>query len=600
LFFIMASIDDLFKKPSIPSKRKLQVSHDPSSFYKSAKHDANGDVKGGSHASTVEDAPENNDDDDDDDDVEAGPAAPLPEADEGEDYGPDDDGGRFFGGGVDEGTKAAMDFVEKIDNEEEFVDEKYDLSWIRKLGLNFEKKISKNAELRAKYEDDPQKFMGSEADLDATIKNLSILSEHSGLYEEFAKLGCVSSLVSIVAHENADISIDAIEIINELVDEDVEASEEQWNAFVNAALDADLLNLLVQNFARLNESQETDGSGIYNSLAILESLASQSVLSERIGSNASILNWLLSRIQKLESPVTQNKQYAAEILAILVQSSTPNRIAIIDLDGVEIILQLLAPYRRRDPAKESDEEEFVENLFDTLTCLLDEPTGKTKFVEAEGVELVLIMVREGKLSKFRALRMLDHAMGSLLGGDVCSQVVEAQGLKTLFGLFMKKQDASTTEHLLGIFAALLRTLPGESAPRIRTLAKFAEKDYEKITKLVSLRREFGPRLVAVRQQIQGEMKGLDAPDQEMMEVEWFSRRMDAGLYTLQTLDMMLAWLAAEDSGMRSKITQLLGERDEGLADIKATLQEQVDGIVDTDDEAQFSKDMLRTLIGILG
>jgi hypothetical protein len=44
----------------------------------------------------------------------------------------------------------------------------------------------------------------------------------------------------------------------------------------------------------------------------------------------------------------------------------------------------------------------------------------------------------------------------------------------------------------------------------------------------------------------------------------------------------------------------LGERDEGLADIKATLQEQVDGIVDTDDEAQFSKDMLRTLIGILG
>jgi beta-catenin-like protein 1 len=595
----MASIDDLFKKPSIPSKRKLQVSHDPSSFYKSAKHDANGDAKGKSHASTVEDAPE---EEVNDDDVEAGPAAPPPEEDEDEDedYGPDDDGGRFFGGGVDEGTKAAMDFVEKVDNEGAFVNEKYDLSWIRKLGLNFEKKISKNAELRAKYEADPQKFMGSEADLDATIKDLSILSEHSELYEEFAKLGCVSSLVSIIAHENADVSIDALEIINELVDEDVEASEEQWDALVNAALEADLLNLLVQNFGRLDESQETDRSGIYNSLAILESLASQTVLSERIGSNTSILNWLLSRIQKPESLVTQNKQYAAEILAILVQSSTPNRTAVIDLDAVEIILQLLAPYRRRDPAKESDEEEFVENLFDTLTCLLDEPTGKTKFVEAEGVELVLIMMREGKMSKFRALRMLDHATGTMLGGDVCSQVVEAQGLKTIFGLFMKKQDGSTTEHLLGIFAALLRLLPGESASRIRTLAKFAEKDYEKITKLVAIRREFAPRIAAVRQQIQGEKKGLDAPDQELMEAEWFSRRMDAGLYTLQTLDMILAWLAAEDSGMRKRITQLLGERDESLADIKATLQEQVDGIVDTDEEAQFSKDMLRTLIGVLG
>jgi beta-catenin-like protein 1 len=590
----MASIDDLFKKPSIPSKRKLEVSHDPSSFYKSAKHDTNGDAKGKRHASTVEDAPE-----EEDDDIEAGPAAPPPDEDEDEDYGPDDEGGRFFGGGVDEGTKAAMDFVEKIDNEETFVDEKYDLAWIRRLGLNFEKKISKNAELRAKYDNDPQKFMGSEADLDAAIKDLSILSEHSELYEEFAKLGCVSSLVSVIAHENADISIDAIEIINELVDEDVEASEKQWDALVNAALEADLLNLLIQNFERLDESQETDRSGIYNSLAILESLASQTVFSERIGSNTSILKWLLTRIQKLESLLTQNKQYAAEILAILVQSSTPNRTALIDLDAVEIILQLLAPYRRRDPAKESEEEEFVENLFDTLTCLLDEPIGKTKFVEAEGVELALIMVREGKMSKSRALRMLDHAVGSMLGGEVCLQVVEAQGLKTIFGLFMKKQDASTTEHLLGIFAALLRILPGESAPRIRTLAKFAEKDYEKITKLVTLRREFAPRIAAVRQQIQEEKKGLDPSDQESMEAEWFSRRMDAGLYTLQTLDMILAWLVAEDSGMRKKITQLLGERDDSLPDIKATLQEQLEEIIDTDEEAQFSKDMLRTLISIL-
>jgi len=37
--------------------------------------------------------------------------------------------------------------------------EKADSAWIRKLALNFEKKITKNAELRAKFEGDPQKYV---------------------------------------------------------------------------------------------------------------------------------------------------------------------------------------------------------------------------------------------------------------------------------------------------------------------------------------------------------------------------------------------------------------------------------------------------------
>lgn len=84
------------------------------------------------------------------------------------------------------------------------------------------------------FSDESHRFMGSEADLDADIKALSILSEHSELYEEFAKLGCVASLVSLLAHENTDIAIDAIEIISELTDEDVEAEQREWDVLVDA------------------------------------------------------------------------------------------------------------------------------------------------------------------------------------------------------------------------------------------------------------------------------------------------------------------------------------------------------------------------------
>ena len=141
---------------------------------------------------------------------------------------------------------------------------------------------------------------------------------------------------------------------------------------------------------------ESDRSGVYYALSVLENLSSRTSLAEKIGKDTSVLKWLLNRAQKRESPVSQNKQYAAEVLAILLQSSPVNRRLLAELDGVDLLLQLLAAYRKRDPIKGTDEEEFVENVFDCVTCMVDESEGKQKFVEAEGVELCLIMIREGK------------------------------------------------------------------------------------------------------------------------------------------------------------------------------------------------------------
>lgn len=60
-----------------------------------------------------------------------------------------------------------------------------------------------------------------------------------------------------------------------------------------------------------------------------------------------------------------------------------------------------------------------------------------------------------------------------------------------------------------------------------------EKDYEKIGKLIKLRREYAARLSPVEQAIEKERKGYSKEDQEYMAGEWFSRRLDAGLFSLQ-------------------------------------------------------------------
>ncbi|KAJ5632130.1 hypothetical protein N7490_008469 [Penicillium lividum] len=582
----MTSVDELFKKPlSVgSSKRKFEPLKDPNEVYKSAKLDPNADVRSKGKEAMVEE--------DIDDDGEAGPEMP-PDMDT-EDI-PDDEEGRFFGGGMEQKTAQAMQYIDQQE-EDEAAPEKFDTAWVRRFALNFEKKISKNAELRAKFESDPQKFMASEADLDTEIKGLSILSEHSELYEEFSKLGCISSLISLLSHENADIAIDVIQIIGELTDEDVEAEQEQWDSLVNGMMDADLIELMTSNLTRLDECVETDRAGVYYILNVLENLCSQTSVAEKIGQDASILQWIIARIQKKESPVSQNKQYAAEVLAILLQSSSKNRENFIGLEGVDIILQILSQYRKRDPEKDSDEEEYVENLFDALICLVDEPIGKEKFIEAEGIELALIMLKEGKFSKSRALRTLDHAFGGATGGPACERLVEAVGLRTIFGMFMKKQEGQNIEHLLGIFASLLRLLPGASAPRIRTLAKFMEKDYEKIEKLIKLRREYAARVAPVEQAIEKERKSYSPEDQEIMAGEWLSRRFDVGLFSLQTIDVVLAWLIAEDDGAKKRIVSLLADRDEDFSLIRGTLQEQLQGLGDEDPGQKDTKDMLNTLL----
>ncbi|KAL8743532.1 MAG: hypothetical protein Q9190_004129 [Brigantiaea leucoxantha] len=607
----------------IYSRNQIYQTTSEKAVYKAAKVTANGDVKTNGKA-TVED------EQDEDEDVAAGPELPPDEEEDAI-----DEEGRFFGGGINHDTADVLDFIDERDKDDAMKTERIDAAWVRKLALNFEKKISKNSELRAKFDDDPPKFMSSEADLDAEIKALSILSEYPSLYEEFVKLGCASSLVSLLSHENTDIAIDAIEIINELTDEAVEAEVQQWDVLVDAMLDSDLLSLLYENISRFDEALESDRAGVYHILSVLETLSFRPAIASSLLQSTSFLPWLLRRIQAKEPAVSQNKQYAAEILSILVQSSTSNVSHFISTgENVDIILQLLAPYRKHDPEKGTNEEEYVENLFSILSCCVNIESGKSSFLASEGIELALIMLRDKTLhlSKSRSLRVLNHCLSGSHNLPLCERFIDAAGLKPLFRSLLRsgapakitskpkpksKLDAKEdTEHILGILFSLLRTLPADSPPRIRLLAKFVETDYQALPRIISIRRECASRLSYVEREIGAERAIAMINEEEIEDLadEWLSRRLDAGLYSLQTADVILAWLVAEDVGAAQRIRELLAEKGEGLGDVRRTLEEQLAGMEasreggggkettedaeDTDADAVV-RDMLSTLMTFL-
>jgi hypothetical protein len=107
---------------------------------------------------------------------------------------------------------------------------------------------------------------------------------------------------------------------------------------------------------------------------------------------------------------------------------------------LDILLTQLSPYRKRDPAKnDDDEEEFVENAFDALCTCVQTPEGKSMFLDLEGVELCLLFLNgDGKVARSRGLKVLDFAVGGIGGDTIAEKLVEGGGLKILFGMFMKK------------------------------------------------------------------------------------------------------------------------------------------------------------------
>ena len=122
----------------------------------------------------------------------------------------------------------------------------------------------------------------------------------------------------------------------------------------------------------------------------------------------------------------------------------------------------------------------------------------------------------------------------------------------------KKQKANSppasedTTHTLGIVSSLFSNLPSESPARIRLLAKFVENNYEKTDKLLDIRESAQTRLKAVDKEIDEEKQVLAAEEEGIDNNDeiWYLRRLESGLYTLQTVDYILAWIIMEDDGVR--------------------------------------------------
>jgi len=482
--------------------------------------------------------------------------------------------------------------------------EELDVSTVKRMILSLEKKINQNQLQRVKFSDKPEKFMESEVELDEEIKKLHILATSPTLYPELVRLNTIPSLLSLLSHENVDISVDIVDLLNELTESDILVECKEAVTFIESLLDNEILELLVQNLSRFDEHNNDESQAVHNTLGIFENLIElKPDVVELITSKTSLLEWILNRIKEPE--YDDNKLYASEILAILVQGSKENQIKFGNLNGNDSLLIALSAYRKRDPQL-IEEEEMAENFFDCICSGLQIPENQEAFINSEGIELMIMMIKSKKFCRKSALKVLDYALVN--SPRACKQFVDSLGLKTLFSAFMKKgskknkkgfDEKKDDEHIMSCIVSLLKNLSGNHLDR--TIAKFTESDFEKVERLIELHEKYINLVKVSDKHIEERKQELDETEinEEDIQEEFLLMRLDAGLFTLQLVDTTIAFVCC-DENIKSCFMELLNLRGKDIKEIINILEEHANNYGETDSkvhekDVQFIKNLVERL-----
>ncbi|CAH0557978.1 unnamed protein product [Brassicogethes aeneus] len=469
---------------------------------------------------------------------------------------------------TDEERAEILRFVETEQTQGEVVDEQ----GIKKIVLNFEKRCLKNREMRIKFPDSPEKFMESEVELHETLQEMRVLATAPDYYPLLVKLQVIPSLLELLSHDNTDVAVATVELLQELTDVDIlNESEEGADALIEALLEHQVVALLVQNLDRLDETVKEESDGVHNTLSIIENLIELRSEITNEAAKQGLLAWILKRM-KVKSPFDGNKLYASEMLSILLQDNEKTRVSLGELDGIDALLQQLAFYKRHDP-NSAEEHEFMENLFNSLCSSLMSVPNRDKFLKGEGLQLMNLMLREKKTSRNGSLKVVDYAMSGPHGKDNCNKFVDILGLRTIFPLFMKtpkknrKKVLSTEEHeehVCSIIASMLRNCRGSQ--RQRLVSKFTENDHEKVDRLLELHFKYLEKVESVDD-------GIDE-NEEHDEDAAYLKRLEGGLFTLQLVDYIIVEVCSAGApSIKQRVMQSLNLRGASLKTIKHIMRE---------------------------
>jgi len=507
---------------------------------------------------------------------------------------------------------------------------------IQAASKSLESLYNKNAMRRAEYPDQPDHFMDSELALYEQLNALQALATDTTVYKYVLRSDLMSTLIQLLGHSNMDICSSVVSLLLEwidpsLVEEDLAVLPLLKN-FAAATMEGWMLisaNLI--KFQKDDDSQDRNLKGVDNTLSLMENILELDVLLPEgiIGKNVTVQNvmasesnivsWLFINAEntdKLSNPNESLKARCFELLALFSQStdlyavlpdwsslpnmksSRPHDEPILKkrkencVNGVEILLQSIAIYRKRQP--ESDVEiEILENSCITLSsCISFSTVNLSSFLEGDGVELVIRCLKEKNHSGGSSLKLLDFLGDDKVYKRAAERLVVAGSLKFLFPIFGGSrypkpaaiQKISIKEkrkwlhelrvQTIRILYALTLQLESQSLEETmpRFISKFVEDDLKYCDRLVELLLEYDERARKAEYQFfRSDIEDTINVDQVALAA--LDAKFSGGGDICHRLAAITAYICSNSKRCHERVALQLKMNQSGMSLIKDTLNE---------------------------
>uniref|UniRef100_A0A672P108 Beta-catenin-like protein 1 n=1 Tax=Sinocyclocheilus grahami TaxID=75366 RepID=A0A672P108_SINGR len=368
------------------------------------------------------------------------------------------------------------------------------------------------------------------------------------------------------------ISIVVVDLLQELTDIDtLHESEEGAEVLIDALLEGQVVALMVQNMERLDETVKEEADGVYNTLGkekMAECFSKAVLCVRKTASGLSLQVWFWKDPAKM--PFDANKLYCSEILV----------------------------FKRHNPTT-AEEQEMMENLFDALCSCLMLPANRDRFLRGEGLQLMNLMLREKKMSRVSALKVLDYGMIGPEGSDNCHKFVDILGLRTIFPLFMKtpkkmkKVGISDKEHE-GLLCSDALFSPAAAFSLFLCCSS--------VDRLMELHFKYLEAVQLADKRIEGEKHDMVRRGEiidDAMDDEFYLRRLDAGLFVLQLVCYIMVEICnAGVPQLQQRVHQILNLRGGSVKIVRHIMREYAENIGDGKSE-EFKESEQKRILELL-
>jgi beta-catenin-like protein 1 len=389
------------------------------------------------------------------------------------------------------------DMINKLLEEAEQVDNRMTIDSLKVCLNNLEQKYLKNKEKRNKFKGDPIQYADSEADLHEEIKVLQRITAYPDLITTFLDHKGVEILLNLIQHDNIDIVSDSLIVIDEITDSDLLQEIDNPKEFLEYFISSNIFELLVNTLYRLNEKNKDDVQTVSDILSIFENFIEvYSFAGQIICKKTKLLGWLIKRISQKDG--MNIRLFASEIINNLISSSSEHQVDFRKKDGLNISMSV---FLDSEIPKDEVEEEFIFNIVDIICSLLLDKNAQEEFKNLHGIKHMLNIMRENNLYRILAVKILNFA--TLNNETNCSELIELEGLKSVFSYFMGKglkaqinKDTieSIEEHILSLISSLFKF--SKSVNYDRLIYKFKENKHEKCERIIEFYKKYDDLLKA--------------------------------------------------------------------------------------------------------